>query len=110
MSSDGPQRESKAGYWAGRAQDALADALALIEQGGSPEGISNRAWFAMLYAVLALLRSEGRDETEAVEALEAFDQVLVKSKAVSAKHGKMASEAARLARQAEAAGGPRISN
>jgi len=43
-------------YHMEKAQRALSDAKSLMAGGGSPEGIVNRSYYAMFYAVTALLQ------------------------------------------------------
>jgi uncharacterized protein (UPF0332 family) len=47
-------------YHLEKAQRALKDACSLVEVGGSPEGIVNRSYYAMFYAVAALLQDYGK--------------------------------------------------
>ena len=46
------------GYRIDEAEETLADAKALLESGRSPRSVVNRSYYAMFYAVLALLIAE----------------------------------------------------
>ena len=104
------EARARSKHWLRRAQETQRDALALIERGGSPEGIVNRTYYAMFYAVLALLRSVGQEVSDEAGAASAFQRDYIKSRSLPRKLWKALEEAARLARQAEAEDGGGISN
>jgi uncharacterized protein (UPF0332 family) len=47
-----------------RARETLRDAHLLLDQEGSPESVINRSYYAMFYAVLALLTRQIGDYRE----------------------------------------------
>jgi len=110
MTGKQSERSSAVKQWSKRAQDALGDALALIQQGGSPEGIANRSYHAMHCAMVALLRAIDQAAIGRDEVLALFDKEFVKSKTLTAKLGKLPAEAAKLAEAAESEKGPRVTN
>jgi len=59
MSPEKASRKDLVGYRLQRAIETLRDAHLLFEQGGSLWSVINRAYYAMFYAVLALLISVG---------------------------------------------------
>ncbi|MCL6613064.1 MAG: HEPN domain-containing protein [Firmicutes bacterium] len=61
------------------ARATLRDALLLKEQGGSPWGIVNRAYYAMFYATLALLTLVGKGTSKHGGVIALFDQYFVKT-------------------------------
>jgi uncharacterized protein (UPF0332 family) len=60
-----------------QAQSTLNDAVVLAEGGGTPKSIINRAYYAMLYAVLALLQSIGKVAGKHTGAIGLFDNEFV---------------------------------
>jgi len=60
------------------AKRTLADALLLQRQGGSSWSVVNRAYYAMFYAVLALLIFIGKGSAKHAGILALFDQHFVK--------------------------------
>ncbi len=62
-----------------QAEESLADARLLLNQGGSIRGIINRAYYGMFYSVLALLIDMGRGSAKHSGVITLFDQYLVKS-------------------------------
>jgi hypothetical protein len=56
-----------------QAQSTLNDAVVLAEGGGTPKSILNRAYYAMFYAVLALLQSVGKVAGKHTGAIGLFD-------------------------------------
>jgi uncharacterized protein (UPF0332 family) len=62
-----------------QAEESLADARLLLNQGGSIRGIINRAYYGMFYSVLALLIDMGRGSAKHSGVITIFDQYLVKS-------------------------------
>ena len=67
------EREILIRYHLGKAQRALSDARSLIEGGGSPEGIVNRSYYAMFYAVSALLQDYGKIPRKHSGVISLFD-------------------------------------
>ena len=65
-------------YHLQRARETLQDAHLLFEKGGSPGSIINRAYYAMFYAVLALLTSIGKRATKHSGVIALFDKHFVK--------------------------------
>ena len=61
-----------------RAQETLGDAHLLFEQSGSLWSVINRAYYAMFYAVLALLASIGKGASKHSGVIALFDQHFVK--------------------------------
>ena len=104
------EARARSTHWLRRAQETQRDALALIERGGSPEGIVNRTYYAMFYAVLALLRSAGQEVSDEAGAASAFQRDYIKSRSLPRKLWKALEEAARLARQSESEEGAGITN
>ncbi len=60
-----------------QAQSTLNDAVVLAEGGGTPKSIINRAYYAMFYAVLALLQSIGKVPGKHTGAIGLFDTEFV---------------------------------
>ncbi len=61
-----------------RARQTLRDAELLLQQGGSPASIVNRAYYAMFYAVLALLITAGAGSSKHAGVIALFDEHFVK--------------------------------
>lgn len=80
MASQGQwDRASLIRYRLERAADTLRDARLLAEGGGTPSSIVNRAYYAMFYAVMALLAHEGLSASRHGQVIALFDRVFVKS-------------------------------
>jgi uncharacterized protein (UPF0332 family) len=62
-----------------RARETLRDAHILFDQGASPGSVVNRSYYAMFYAVLALLTTLGRGSSKHSGVIALFDQHFVKS-------------------------------
>ena len=60
-----------------QAQTALDDGRFLLDGGRSPQGIINRAFYAMFYAVLALLQKIGKVPSKHSGAISIFDTEFV---------------------------------
>jgi uncharacterized protein (UPF0332 family) len=60
-----------------QARSTLDDALLLAQGGGTPKSIINRAYYAMFYAVLALLQSIGKVAAKHTGAIGLFDTEFV---------------------------------
>ena len=63
-----------------QARIALDDAKYLIDGGRSPQSIVNRAYYAMFYAVLALLQKTGKVPSKHTGAISLFDTEFVKKR------------------------------
>lgn len=60
-----------------QAQIALDDGKFLLDGGRSPQSIINRAYYAMFYAVLALLQKIGKVPSRHAGAISIFDTEFV---------------------------------
>ncbi len=72
-------RQSLISYRLRRARETLRDAHVLWGQGGSPGSVINRSYYAMFYAVLALLTTLGKGSSKHSGVISLFDQYFVKS-------------------------------
>ena len=79
MSEDNNIKQQLITYRLERARETLQDAHLLIDQGGSPGSIINRAYYAMFYAVSALLTTLGKEPSKHSGVIALFDQYFVKS-------------------------------
>ena len=79
VSEDIFDKQELSAYRLARARETLQDAHLLTEQGGTPGSIINRAYYAMFYAVLALLTSLGKGASKHSGAIAMFDQLFVKT-------------------------------
>ena len=61
-----------------QAEQAIKDTEILLSEGGSPGSIINRAYYAMFYAVLALLVKVEKGTSKHSGAIALFDQHFVK--------------------------------
>jgi len=61
------------------AKETLQDATLLFEQNGSPASVVNRAYYAMFYAVLALLITAGAGSSKHSGTIALFDEYFVRS-------------------------------
>ena len=61
-----------------QAEEALKDAEILFESGGSLRSVINRSYYAMFYAVLALIAAQGRGSSTHYSAISIFDKEYVK--------------------------------
>jgi uncharacterized protein (UPF0332 family) len=62
-----------------RAKETLKDAQLLHDQGGSPNSIINRSYYAMFYASLALLADQGKESSKHSGVISLFDKLFIKS-------------------------------
>ena len=62
------------------AQDALHDVRILMENGGSPASIVNRAYYSVFYAALALLVTVDVEPTKHAGVIAKFDDFLFDSR------------------------------
>jgi len=60
-----------------QASETLADAHVLLDAGRTPRSVVNRAYYAMFYAVLALLQNVGRASSKHAGAISLFDKEFV---------------------------------
>lgn len=60
-----------------QAQETLDDARALLEAGRTSRSVVNRAYYAMFYAVLALLQTTGKVASKHAGAIALFDKEFV---------------------------------
>lgn len=67
------------GYRLQRARETLGDAHLLCDRKGSLWSVINRAYYAMFYAVLALLTSVGKGASKHSGVLTLFDEHFIKS-------------------------------
>ncbi len=65
-------------YRLNQARESLAEAQLLAEGDGTTRGIINRAYYAMFYAVLALLIQPGKSVSKHGGVISAFDEDFVK--------------------------------
>ena len=79
MSQDNINKEQLISYRLERARETLQDAHLLMDQGGSPGSVINRSYYAMFYAVLALLTTLGKGSSKHSGVIALFDQYFVKS-------------------------------
>ena len=63
-----------------QAEQAIKDTEILLSEGGSPGSIINRAYYAMFYAVLALLVKVEKGTSKHSGAIALFNQYFVKEK------------------------------
>lgn len=64
-------------YRLGQAHTALQDARLMQSSGGSTMSIANRSYYAMFYAVLALLQTTGQVPSKHAGAISLFDREFV---------------------------------
>lgn len=79
MSQEAYDKQQLIVYRMERARETLRDAHLLINQGGSPGSVINRAYYAMFYAVLALLTTLGKGSSKHSGVISQFDQLFVKT-------------------------------
>lgn len=71
-----------------RAHATLRVAQTLLQQGEDPPSIVNRAYYAMLYAALALLATIGQQTSKHSGVLALFDQHFIKTQILPKEMGK----------------------
>ncbi|NUM55013.1 MAG: HEPN domain-containing protein [Candidatus Hydrogenedentes bacterium] len=76
--TDGDKRELAALHWS-RARETFYDACLVLEGGGSGRSVVNRAYYASLYAVSALLEVETLAARSHARAITLFDVAFVKT-------------------------------
>ena len=65
-------------YRMDRARETLEDTRLLLDRGGSPGSIINRAYYSMFYSVLALLINAGEGASKHSGVIALFDRLFVK--------------------------------
>jgi len=78
MNSEDFNKQTLIKYRLQRARETLQDAHLLFDQNGSPESVINRAYYAMFYAVLALLTSIGKGASKHSGVIALFDRYFIK--------------------------------
>lgn len=78
MSKDASYKQTLIQYRLDEAKEALRDAQMLYEQNGAPRSIVNRAYYAMFYAVLALLITIDMGSSKHRGVIAMFDQEFIK--------------------------------
>jgi len=78
MNKEDFDKQALINYRLQRARETLKDAYLLLEQGGSLWSVINRAYYAMFYAVLAVLTSIGKGASKHSGVLALFDCYFVK--------------------------------
>jgi uncharacterized protein (UPF0332 family) len=103
-------KKKRVQHWTKRAQQAARDALALIQKGGSPEGIINRSYYAVLHAILALLRSIDDETSEHGAAMALFKKEFLKTAKLPDALGATVDEIAKLFQASESEDGQAITS
>ena len=94
--------DSRQKIWLVRARETLRDANVLYQQGGSSDGVIDRGFYSMLYAVFALLmpiNKKGLPEENRVVSL--FNDKFVKHNVFPKEMGRLLYDAHNLHRAAE---------
>jgi uncharacterized protein (UPF0332 family) len=60
------------------AEESLKDATLLFDSGGSLRSVINRSYYAMFYAILALIAAKGAGSSKHSGAISIFDREYVK--------------------------------
>jgi uncharacterized protein (UPF0332 family) len=76
-----------------RAKETLQAAHILYDQGSSPIGIVNRAYYAMFYAALAMLVTVDRHSVKHSGVIALFDKEFVRQNIISKEMGRMLHQA-----------------
>ncbi len=84
-------RESLLAFRLNVAEETLADAERMLESGISPRSVSNRAYYAMFYAVLALFLKAGITAKTSKHAgvISVFDKELIHTGRLDARYSKL---------------------
>jgi uncharacterized protein (UPF0332 family) len=84
-------RETLFGYRIAEAEETLADAKALLESGGTPRSVVNRAYYAMFYGVLALLIAEDVEHKTSKHSgiITIFDRAIVHTGRLDREYSRM---------------------
>ena len=78
MSKEDSYKQTLIQYRLEQAREALGDAQALYNQGRTPQSVVNRSYYAMFYAVLALLVTIDRGTSKHRGVIALFDQEFIK--------------------------------
>lgn len=78
MSQDAFDKQGLIQHRLERAGETLRDARLLLDQGGTPASVLNRAYYAMFYAVPALLITVDQGTSKHSGAISLFDEHFVK--------------------------------
>jgi len=78
MSEDSTYKHTLIQYRLEQAKESLGDARMLFEKNGTPQGVVNRSYYAMFYAVLALLVTIDRGTSKHRGVIALFDQEFIK--------------------------------
>jgi uncharacterized protein (UPF0332 family) len=89
MSNEPYDKRTLIQYRLEQAHNTLQDAQSLIEKGGSPVSIINRSYYAMFYAVLALLITIGKGTSKHSGAIALFDENFIKTNLFPKEMGKL---------------------
>ncbi len=79
--------------WLRAADEMIADAQLLMKYDGAPRSIINRAYFAMVYGVRALLALENIDIERPQEIFIEFDRVYIKTQRLPKSMSQMLEDA-----------------
>lgn len=73
------------------AEETLADARSLLQAGGSPRSVVNRAYYAMFYGVLSLLIAEGIEHRTSKHSgiIAIFDKAIVHTGRLGRDYSRM---------------------
>lgn len=72
-------KQSLIAYRIKRARETYRDAILLLDEGGSPESVINRSYYAMFYSVLARLTSLELGSSKHSGVISIFDKNFIKS-------------------------------
>ena len=78
MSEEASYKQTLIQYRLEEAREALRDAQMLYEQNGAPRSVVNRSYYAMFYAVLALLITIDKGTSKHRGVISLFDQEFIK--------------------------------
>ena len=78
MKEEPPYKKDLIHYRMERARETLRDARLLRENGGSPNSIVNRSYYAIFYAVLALLATVDVEPSKHSGVVARFDEIFVR--------------------------------
>ena len=79
-----------------QSEDALKDAVLLLDSGGSLRSVINRSYYSMLYATLALIAVKGMGSSKHSSAISIFDREYVKPGHFSKEMSKLLHKAFNL--------------
>lgn len=78
MKEEPPYKKDLIQYRMGRAKETLRDARLLHENGGSPNSVVNRSYYAIFYAVLALFVTIEIEPSKHSGVVAKFDEMFVR--------------------------------